>query len=298
MTRSHRRRGFTLIELLIVIDIIAVLAAILLPVLFGARERAHQIVCLSNMRQISLACLQYSEDNDEMCVPENSPYIGNGRLHWTSLLVSYTAKSDRAGIFYCPSSGDPENGYFAPNPKYINTRLGQRKTTYCGVAEGDPSDDSFVRKPDRFSYSMNYLPSDGWHTVGWNNAGRFGYHSGTTNTGVSVSEAQVEDPSGTIQFFDAMCGARYTTPQTSTSNTCTSGNSSLIRLDDEYQTDRYPEAESVKPAYRHSGGFDALYGDGHAKYRKWGTTTPCEWSIQADPYPSDPPFMANACRGK
>ena len=297
MTLAHPRRGFTLIELLIVIDIIAVLSAILLPVLSGVRERARQAVCLSNMRQIGLAAMQYSEDNDEMCVPERSPYTRTTYLYWTSLLVPYTGKSGQAGIFYCPSSGDTTNGYSAPDPRYINTRLGQGKTTYCGVAAGDPSDDGFLLKPARFSYSLNYLPSNGWHTAGWNNRGRSGYNGSTNDTGASVGEAQVEDPSGTIHFFDAMCGAHYTAPQTATNNTCTSGNSSMIRLDDEYQTDRYPYAQSVKPAYRHFGGFDAIYGDGHAGYRQWGRSTPCEWSIQADPFPNDPPAMANACKG-
>ncbi len=59
------RRGFTLIELLVVIAIIAILAAILFPVFAKAREKARQIACLSNMKQIGLATLQYVQDNDE-----------------------------------------------------------------------------------------------------------------------------------------------------------------------------------------------------------------------------------------
>jgi prepilin-type N-terminal cleavage/methylation domain-containing protein/prepilin-type processing-associated H-X9-DG protein len=60
-----RRRGFTLIELLVVIAIIAILAAILFPVFAKAREKARQSSCLSNVKQIALAILQYAQDYDE-----------------------------------------------------------------------------------------------------------------------------------------------------------------------------------------------------------------------------------------
>ncbi len=64
-----RRRGFTLIELLIVITLIAILAAILMPVFHQAREKARAAACLSNCRQIGLAQMQYTQDYDEYLVP-------------------------------------------------------------------------------------------------------------------------------------------------------------------------------------------------------------------------------------
>jgi prepilin-type N-terminal cleavage/methylation domain-containing protein len=64
------KRGFTLIELLVVIAIIAILAAILFPVFAKAREKARQTSCLSNCKQIALACLQYAQDYDETLAPE------------------------------------------------------------------------------------------------------------------------------------------------------------------------------------------------------------------------------------
>ena len=63
--RSLARRGFTLIELLVVIAIIAILAAILFPVFARARENARRTSCVSNVKQFSLALMQYTQDYDE-----------------------------------------------------------------------------------------------------------------------------------------------------------------------------------------------------------------------------------------
>lgn len=103
--KSVRRSssGFTLIELLVVIAIIAILAAILFPVFAKAREKARQVSCLSNEKQIGLGLMQYVQDNDETM--PNGPqlfgtapgyYIGRG---WAGQIYSYVKSTQ---VFVCP----------------------------------------------------------------------------------------------------------------------------------------------------------------------------------------------------
>src|SRR5215212_3202179 len=74
--RQASRKAFTLIELLVVIAIIAILAAILFPVFARARENARRTSCLSNLKQLGLAFVQYTQDYDERL--PNTTDGGNG----------------------------------------------------------------------------------------------------------------------------------------------------------------------------------------------------------------------------
>ena len=88
------KAGFTLIELLVVIAIVAILAAILFPVFARAREKARQASCSSNMKQIALGIMQYSQDYDEMLPPSRNNSVANRATPWHYLIQRREASID------------------------------------------------------------------------------------------------------------------------------------------------------------------------------------------------------------
>lgn len=95
------RHAFTLVELLVVISIVALLIAILLPALQKARTVTHMSVSLSNVRQITLAILNYANDNKSDLILEQwiSPDSTTSRLRWCSVLVRDGYLTSRAVLW-------------------------------------------------------------------------------------------------------------------------------------------------------------------------------------------------------
>jgi prepilin-type N-terminal cleavage/methylation domain-containing protein/prepilin-type processing-associated H-X9-DG protein len=138
--RFPSRRGFTLIELLVVIAIIAVLAAILFPVFARARENARRASCMSNLKQIGLGLLQYTQDYDEKTplswfAPSGyggdaSKPISSGTdaYKWMDAIYPYV-KSEQ--IFDCPSDTFVKDMYTDRKNTEYSFRNGYRYGSYA-----------------------------------------------------------------------------------------------------------------------------------------------------------------------
>lgn len=168
--KSPIKQGFTLIELLVVVAIISLLAAILFPVFARARENARKASCLSNLKQISLGWMMYTQDYDETA-PFADYYSEGGNVEhgWDFTLdysLSYSNPVISAGLL------DP----------YIKDGQISNCPSFTGQAWGRPY--------SGYAYNAQYIGGEGDYG----------------DTGIdhhSAVLAQIEEPTNTVIFADA-----------------------------------------------------------------------------------------------
>jgi prepilin-type N-terminal cleavage/methylation domain-containing protein/prepilin-type processing-associated H-X9-DG protein len=273
MSYQSRSRGFTLIELLVVIAIIAILAAILFPVFASAREKARQIACLSNEKQISLGVLQYEQDNDERYPPCSYAYpppYGNGVLMcWTDLIQPY---EKNWGIFR--DSDESAN----PFGMWSNISAGN------SVASEDANHvvgNGWWEWGGSYGMNSNYLTPIEYVGPG-NPANRMLLPDGVTPYsmfGIPVTEGEVDEPASTVFATDVKGlvgtgGATYAyayyvespaifTVPVAYATFCGWGADCF--WDDPAYTSE-PHTYTGMVSIRHTGGTNVVFCDGHAKY--------------------------------
>ncbi len=185
------RSAFTLIELLVVIAIIGILAALLLPVLSAAKQRAWMTQCQSNLHQIGLGMKMFADDNNEM-YPESGGTIqwdqkdsATGNYSWLQQIISYVQNTN---AFHCPADSPSQVGFFnyfngvraefvvANGFAPVNVRQIQFPDAY--VLSGDTIGSTFTldnADKDDYTYNCvggddNGMPSEEWqvHSKGQN----------------------------------------------------------------------------------------------------------------------------------
>lgn len=233
-TRPSPREAFTLIELLVVIAIISILAAILFPVFASAREKARQTACESNLKQICLAWLMYTEDYDEMACP----------------------------TYYFTPNGYNYNWDFSFDQNYNLLPGGQgllEPYTKSGAVKACPDFTNVVVQDTRpytgYAYNATYLGGDSYYPyVGAPSASCYGGPNGVCQQPALL--AKINSPATVAAFAD--CAYYATITGGAPANGPSGSNYLRAPSDPNYAYGGYTD-------FRHQNHADVAYADGHVK---------------------------------
>ena len=242
ITRSNsklnlKRIGFTLIELLVVIAIIAILAAILFPAFARARENARRASCQSNLKQIGLGVMQYTQDYDEKFPMPIQNWRGPSQAQSSTAIGT-------PGLTFMTSDGGAD-GYFVSWMDMIYPYI---KSTQLFVCPSGRPYDAIASSYGYSAYIGNQLGAPYGNGIG---------------TGIPLSLSSINRPSEIFLSND----------ENTRSNTYTNGDYYYGYYGSATSGTAGAQPENIIYT-RHFGGSNFVYTDGHVKWFLGGSTTP------------------------
>ena len=252
---KSRNSGFTLIELLVVIAIIAILAAVLLPALARAKQRAISINCMNNYKQIGLAWFMYGNDNEDRLVSNNDEFPEPG--------------ADKSKNWICPYGVtlDWSNNQKNTNTLYINV-----DSPVLGTALLGP----YVSKTlGIFSCPADNFLSPNQHKVGWERRIRTCAMNGAMGDGSKWFSAADGGGGGWSAYYDVK---KFSDMHSPSPSDCWVVMDEHPTWDDDATLFVNPADVSAAtsdnsftelPGSLHGNGSGVVYADGHSDIHRW-----------------------------